>query len=657
MASRGMLCALFLVWVSCRSFACSLEANLTAALTIDASSAKGRRIPEHMFGISFEEINHAGTGGLWAELVSNRGFEDGGPNTPSNIYPWSIIGNDSYIIVSTDRTSCFTRNKVALRMEVLCDDDGPNFCPAGGVGIYNPGYWGMNIERGKSYKIVLHVRSSELMDLYLSLTSSDGLENLAIATIESDALDMSEWTKVELLVKSSGTITNARFQLVTNKKGVIWLDQVSVMPVDTYKEHGFRNELVYMLADLKPRFLRFPGGSYAEGQWLMNAFRWRETIGPWEERSGHFNDVWKYWVDNGLGFYEYLQLAEDLGALPLWVINAGISHNDQVNPRSILPFVKDTLDAIEFARGDNQSTWGSVRAAMGHPDPFQLNYIAIGNQDCSMRNYKGNYLKFYDAIKGAYPDIKIITNCDGSSGTLDHPADLYDYHAYSSADDMFSMAHRFDNKRRGGPKAFVSEYAVTGNGVGKGSFLAALAQAGFLIGLENDSDVVEMASNAPLFVNDNDRSWNPDAIVFDSWRQYGTPSYWMQQLFKESSGAIIHPFKLQSTSTKLMASAITWKSSENGNDYFRIKIVNYGSDLVNLKISVAGLQNLVRPLGSTYTVLTSELSDENSFSEPEKVVPTVFMLPNAGTVMNVVISPYSINAFDLLLAPNKLQYM
>ncbi|URE06426.1 Alpha-L-arabinofuranosidase C-terminus [Musa troglodytarum] len=507
-----------------------------------------------------------------------------------------------------------------------------------------------NIQQGKAYKIALHVRTSESMNLYLSLTSSDGSLNLATATIQSDTLEKTDWTKVELQVESSGTNVNARFQLTTTTKGVIWLDQVSVMPLDTYKGHGFRMELASMLADLKPRFLRFPGGSYVEGEWLMNAFRWRETIGPWEERPGHFNDVWKYWTDDGLGFYEFLQLAEDIGALPLWVVNTGISHNDQVNPSSISAF--DTLDAIEFARGDSGSKWGSVRASMGHPEPFQLYYVALGNQDCSMRNYKGNYLKFYSAIKDAYPDIQVISNCDGSSGPLDHPADLYDFHVYTSANNMFSMAHQFDRTSRSGPKAFVSEYAVTGKDAGKGSFLAALAQAGFLIGLERNSDIVEMASNAPLFVNDNDRRWSPDAIVFNSWQQYGTPSYWMQHFFKESSGAIIHPSVLQASSTKsLMASAITWQKSEDGNKYLKIKIVNCGSDLVNLKISVTGLENDVCSCVSKKTVLTGRLTDENSFREPKKVFPVSSKLPNARSNMDVVITPYSINAFDLFLAP------
>eukprot|EP00268_Persea_americana_P027114 TRINITY_DN2659_c0_g2_i1.p1 TRINITY_DN2659_c0_g2~~TRINITY_DN2659_c0_g2_i1.p1 ORF type:complete len:671 (-),score=106.03 TRINITY_DN2659_c0_g2_i1:159-2171(-) len=653
------ICVLFalcsLHWTS----AFGIGENQTARLIVDASGNSSQPIPETLFGIFFEEINHAGAGGLWTELVSNRGFEAGGPNIPSNIDPWSVIGNESAIVVSTDRSSCFSRNIIALRMEVLCDNAGSNICPAGGVGIFNPGYWGMNIEQGKSYKVVLYVRSVESVNLSVSLTSSDGLQSLATTNVIAAAAEFSNWTKVRLLLEAKGTDHKARLQITTTKKGVIWLDQVSAMPVDTYKGHGFRKELVSMIADLKPKFMRFPGGCFVEGEWLRNAFRWKETIGPWEERPGHFGDVWMYWTDDGLGYFEFLQLAEDLGILPIWVVNNGVSHNDEVYTSTILPFVQEILDSIEFARGNADSKWGSIRAAMGHPEPFNLTYIAIGNEDCGKIYYRGNYLKFYYAIKDAYPDIKIISNCDGSSQQLDHPADMYDFHIYTSANDMFSKANRFDRTTRSntGPKAFVSEYAVTGSDAGTGSFLAALAEAGFLIGLERNSDVVEMASYAPLFVNDNNRRWNPDAIVFNSWQQYGTPSYWVQYFFKESSGATLLPATFQANSSNsLVASAITWQNSENNNYYLRIKIVNFGNTSMNLKISVVGLGSKhVRSVGSTKTILTSSnLMDENSFKEPNKVAPIQSTLEKAGPDMDVVLTPHSFTAFDLLLDPTFL---
>nr|GMD41870.1 alpha-L-arabinofuranosidase 1-like [Ipomoea batatas] len=237
---------------------------------------------------------------------------------------------------------------------------------------------------------------------------------------------------MEVLLEAKGTDPNARLELTTTKNGVIWFDQVSLMPLDTFKGHGFRNDLFDMLKQLKPGFLRFPGGCFVEGDWLRNAFRWKETIGPWEERPGHFGDVWNYWTDDGLGHLEYLQLAEDLGALPVWVFNNGMAITYCMVSFNLRLNMNEILDGLEFARGDPNSTWGSVRAALGHPEPFDLRYVAIGNEDCSKSKYQGNYLKFHAAIKQTYPDINIISNCDGSSQPLNHPADLYDFHVSCS---------------------------------------------------------------------------------------------------------------------------------------------------------------------------------------------------------------------------------
>ncbi|KAG8367779.1 hypothetical protein BUALT_Bualt16G0108200 [Buddleja alternifolia] len=662
--------------VSVRPRVLRFSSNTTTVDFVVKVIAKQNMITGYMFGSltwsdgKHYEINHSGAGGLWAELVSNRGFEAGGQNIPSNISPWTILGDESSILVSTDRSSCFDRNKVALKMEVLCDTNGDNICPAGGVGVYNPGFWGMNIEQGKTYKVTFYVRSSEPLQMSVSFVGTNGLQTLATSDITTS--DVTNWTKKEVLLEAQGTDSTSRLKLTTAKKCTIWLDQVSAMPLSTHKGHGFRNDLFNMLADLKPGFIRFPGGSFVEGDWLTNAFRWRETIGAWEERPGHFGDAWQYWTDDGLGYFEYLQvmflalseiqgiskLAEDLGALPVWVFNNGISHNEQVDASIILPFVQDILDAIEFARGDPASTWGSVRASMGHEEPFDLRYVAVGNQDCGNKNYRGNYLKFYNAIKRAYPDIKIITNCDSSSRPLDHPADLYDFHVYTNANSMFSMAHNFDHTSRSGPKAFVSEYAVTGNDAGRGSLLKALAEAGFLLGLETNSDVVEMASNAPLFVNTNDRRFNPDAIVFDSSKVYGTPSYWMQHFFKESNNATLLNSKLQSnSSTSLIASTISWKDPQDNKSYLRIKVVNFGSNIVTLKVSVDGLDgDSIEAAGSTMTTLTSSnVMDENSFNEPKKVAPIINPLKDASNKMNVILPPYSLTSIDLLRESNIIQ--
>ncbi|CAK8536986.1 unnamed protein product [Lathyrus sativus] len=620
--------------------------EITSKLVIDAGS--GRLIPDTFFGAFFEEINHAGAGGLWAELVNNRGFEAEGFNGTSNIYPWTIIGeNQSSIIVSTERSSCFERNKLALRMDVLCHKKS---CPHGGVGISNPGFWGMNIEEGKKYKVVFYVRSLDRINLRVSFVGSDNGVKLASTKIRASGINVTKWNKMEIILEAKHTNHNSSIQITTKRKGVLWLDQISAMPLDTYKGHGFRNDLFQMVADLKPKTFRFPGGCYVEGDYLKYAFRWKDTVGPWEERPGHYNDIWKYWTDDGFGYFEGLQLSEDLGAYPIWVFNNGISHHDEINTSAISPFVQEALDGIEFARGSPESKWGSLRASMGHPKPFDLRYVGVGNEDCGKYNYQGNYLEFYKAIKPRYPDIQIISNCDGSQYPINHPADLYDFHIYTNSTDMFSKYTKFDKAPRSGPKAYVSEYAVWREDAGNGSLYAAVAEAAFLIGLEKNSDVVSMVAYAPLFVNTNDKLWIPDAIVFNSYQNYGTPSYWLQQFFIDSNGATFLNSTLYNSSSSVVASAIQYKNSEDGKNYLKVKVVNFGSSSENLDILINNLKSNVQRSGSSKVILTSQdKMDENSFSEPTKIVPKRTLLENASNDMNVELSPYSITSFDLLI--------
>ncbi|CAL0323336.1 unnamed protein product [Lupinus luteus] len=554
-ATCSVLLYSFIVYLL--AFHSCVDANQTSILVVNATSnSSPRRIPDNFFGVFLEEINHGVSGGLWAELVSNRGFEAGGNS--SNINPWSIIGDNSSIYVSTDLTSPFERNKVALRIEVLCGATKP--CPSNGVGISNPGFWGMNIEKGKKYQIVFYVKALATSDLQISLT---GANDVKLALINATVGKTTNWTKLENTLEAKETYHNASLQITTTTKGVYWFDQVSVMPVDTHKGHGFRNDLFQMVAELKPKFLRFPGGTFVEGNILKNAYRWKETVGPWEERPGHLNDVWNYWTDDGYGYFEGLQLAEDLDAMPIWVFNAGVSRNEQVNPSDLSPYVQ----------------------------------------------------------------------------------------VYTNSTDMFAKSTKFDKTSRSGPKAFVSEYAVWKEDAGLGSLVAAVSEAAFLIGLEKNSDVVQMVCYAPLFLNINDKTWLPDAIVFDSYQNYGTPSYWVQKFFTESSGALFLPTTLQTNSSNsLIASAINLKQSKDNQNYIRIKVVNFGITPQNLYISVNGLNSTIKQLGSTKTVLTSSNSkDENSFLEPTKIVPRQSSLENAAEKMNVTLPPYSVTSFDLLL--------
>ncbi|KAG5072051.1 hypothetical protein JHK86_007262 [Glycine max] len=540
---------LYLVIVACLVLQCCAYANQTSTTLVVDASKSGRQIPDTLFGIFFEEINHAGAGGLWAELVNNRGFEAGGTQVPSNIAPWTIVGQESAILLQTELSSCFERNKVALRMDVLCDN-----CPSDGVGVSNPGFWGMNIVQGNKYKIVFFVRSEGPLYMTVSFRKTEGGGILASSNIDASESEVSKWKRIE-----------------------------TTLVADTSR------------------------------QTLRNAFRWKDSVGPWEERPGHFGDVWSYWTDEGFGYFEGLQLAEDIGTRPLWVFNNGISHTDQVDTSVITPFVKEALDGIEFARG--------------------------------------NYLAFFEAIRHAYPDIQMISNCDASSKPLDHPADMYDYHTYPhEAIKMFNNAHVFDKTPRNGPKAFVSEYALIGDIQAKhGTLLGAVSEAGFLIGLERNSDHVIMASYAPLFVNANDRTWSPAAIVFNSNQVYGTPSYWVQFMFRESNGATFLKSQLQTPDPdSVAASAILWKNLQDKKTYLKIKVANVGSNQINFKISLNGFESS-NATKATKTVLTSKNAlDENSLANPTNIVPKRSPLQSANNEINDILPPVSLTVFDLL---------
>ncbi|CAI9094726.1 OLC1v1030513C1 [Oldenlandia corymbosa var. corymbosa] len=622
----------------------SSGANTTATLTVDWNSRT--KMPPNLFGIFFEEINHAGTGGLWAELVSNRGFEakDSKGNN-ATIDPWGTVGGQSDVKISTDHSSLFPRNKIALKVEVLCER-----CPDTGVGVFNPGYWGMNIVKGKHYKVTLYVRGEEQVDMLVALAEKEGFHQLASHRVQIENAKV--WQKVEFTLKAHETDHYARLTITSKKKGVFWLDQVSVMPADTHLGHGFRNDIFNMIQDLSPGFIRFPGGNYVEGDQLNNCLDWKHTLGPWENRPGHYNDAWGYWTDDGMGHFEYFQLAEDLGALPIWVFSIGVSISGlEVEPKFLYPYIQDALDGLEFALGDKHTTWGSVRAAMGHPEPFDLRYVAPGNEDCGKPQYDANYRLFFSAIREAYPDIQIITNCDGSSQQLTLPADIYDYHTYpQDADEMFNEHTHFDKSPRKGAKAFVSEYAVWGNAPGKGNVKAALAESAFLMGLEKNCDIVEFASYAPLLVNDHDRAWNPDAIVFDASQVYGTPSYWMQTFFKASNNATYLKSTLSSApSQQLLATAILWRDPSKNNELFlRIKVVNFGRCTIKLKIIInkVGPSSLRLPSSHVTVMGSDDPLDENSFASPNKVKPFEYPWNNGGD-MEIKVYPHTLTALDI----------
>lgn len=501
-----------------------------ATLTIDAARP-GVKISPVLYGIFFEEINHAGDGGIYAELIRNRSFEDK-TDAPEGWSLRSLSDGAEGNIALDDSLPLNDKNRRSLRVEAK----------RGSVGATNGGYWGIAVKKGDTYRLSLHARRSPELagGLRVALETANG-RRLAEARLPKPTPD---WKRYEVTLKAGDTDPAARLVIGMDAPGTVWLDMVSLFPQKTWKgrANGLRADLMELVAGMKPAFVRFPGGCFVEGDRLENAFRWKETIGPIEERPGHWN-LWGYRSTDGLGYHEYLQMSEDLGAEAMFVVNCGMSHNGIVPMDQLDPWVQDALDALEYARGPVTSKWGALRAKNGHPKPFRLTYLEIGNENGGPA-YNERYARFYDAIRAKYPDVKIIANVWGGVPTS-RPTPILDEHYYSNPQFFASQTRRYDTYDRKGPEIYVGEYAVT-QGAGQGNLIAALGEAAFMTGMERNGDIVTMSSYAPLFVNVNQRTWNPDAIVFDSARSFGTPSYHVQAMFGQNRGDVVLPAAIKS---------------------------------------------------------------------------------------------------------------
>ncbi len=472
------------------------------------------QVPSTLYGMFFEEINHAGDGGLYAELLQNPGFRDG-----RTIDPWMCSSPEA----------CARGADGTLTLNVK---------PGETVELSNPGYWGIGAKKNQRFVLRIDGGGPNGAQCQASLKSSEG-EQLASARIDLSAESPSRAERFAAgafsSFKASSVLTadaddsKAALVLRFDKPGEYKLRGVSLMPADTWKGHpnGLRPDLANVLDAMHPSFVRFPGGCWVEGDTMATSYRWKNTIGPLDQRRP-VQDLWGYMSDNGLGFHEYLQMCDDLGATPLFVINCGMSHHGAVPLDKMGDYVQDALDAIEYANGPASSKWGSVRAANGHPAPFGLKYIEVGNENGGPA-YEARYALFYKAIKQAHPEINIVADVWGG---IPHrsPVDMIDEHWYSNPEFFLKNADRYDKYDRKGPKIYVGEYAVT-EGSGKGNLKAALAESAFMMGMERNSDVVRMASYAPLLANVSGKSWSPDLIYFDSTRVAPTPSYYVQKLF------------------------------------------------------------------------------------------------------------------------------
>lgn len=521
--------------------AAALAAAEPATLTVHVDR-DGATISPTLFGIFFEEINRGGDGGLYAEMVENRSFEDDAHHPVS----WSGLGRER-LVLDRDRP-INPRNPTALRIDLGPTGGGVanvgfRGAGAGGAGVPwetkpQPMTAGLAIRKGAVYRLSLHVRGGNGFGGALT-ARLEGRTGAILATAAINGID-TDWKKQELeLVATEGDQT-ARLVLEATGGGSVWIDMVSLFPQETWKGHGLRMDLAEMVAGMKPRFVRFPGGCFVEGDRLANAVRWKDTIGPVEERVGNWC-IWGYRTTGGFGAHEFLQWCEDLGAEPLYVINCGMAHADHVPMERMQEWVQDALDLIEYARGPVDSKWGAMRAKAGHPAPFRLNHLQIGNENGGPI-YHERYALFHDAIKAKHPDIKLVA-CVWGGVPTNRPLDIIDEHYYNTPRFFRERADMYDSYDRGGSKVYVGEYAVTQQ-CGLGNADAALGEAAYMTGLERNADHVVMASYAPLFVNPTWRRWNPNAIVFDQGRCYGTPSYHVQALFANHVGDVVCPSEL-----------------------------------------------------------------------------------------------------------------
>jgi len=511
----------------------------TNSITIQADQP-GAPISPLLFGIFFEEINYGGEGGLYAEMVRNRSFD----NSTSPDFWTPVTQGTATGQFATDTTQPLNANN--LRALKLTMDAG-----IGSIGAANSGFWGMAIQAGARYELSLYVRAAAGFNgpLDVRLESSSGSAVYAQTAFSGLTTN---WQRFASTVTANATDAHARLVVRLMKPATVWLDTISVFPQATFHDrtNGARPDLASMLVGLKPSFMRFPGGCYVEGNYLTNAFRWKNTIGDISARPGHWNSVWNYASTDGLGYHEYLQLCEDLETEPLFVINCGMAHNEVAPISEMGPWVQDAVDAIAYANAPTSSTWGALRAANGHPEPYNLTYIQIGNENGGTA-YNDRYALFYDAIKSNYPSMRIISCVWGGTPTS-RPLEIIDEHYYSSPATFVSYATKYDSYSRSGPKVYVGEYAVTQGYGSWGNMAAALGEAAFMTGMERNSDLVVMASYAPLFGNVNSTQWRPDLIYYDSSRRHGTPSYYVQQLFSQNRGDMVLPATVV-TSTNALA--------------------------------------------------------------------------------------------------------
>lgn len=517
--------------------ASSLAANAQVKINVDAANP-GIKVSPNLYGIFFEDINHAADGGLYAELISNRSFEDSDNAIPT----WRTSASNGASITSQLVSKALLNNAQGKALQITVKAD-----KAATASLINEGFWGINAVQGRTYKLSLFAKGNYKGGLKARLISADSKTVYAETTV--DAAIGKKWNKYTAELTANANDPKAQFELVFDGKGTVTLDVVSLFPPTFMnRPNGLRPDLAQLLYNIRPKFVRFPGGCYVEGQESPeNAFHWEKTIGPIEQRPGHKNVNWRYRTSDGMGFDEYLQLAEDLNAKPLYVVNVGLWHGGMTPVDSIQPWIDECMNALEYANGPVTSKYGALRAKNGHPEPYNIEYLEIGNENnqpdpaLQSDHYYERFKKFKDAVLAKYPNMHLIGNVvawgdDNPTWDSKESVELLDEHYYRNPAWFAENFNKYDTYNRKGSEIYVGEYAVTQGFGNMGSLDAALGEAVYMMGIENNSDIVTMASYAPIFANLNDRMWAPDMIQFTSDKVFGTPSYYVQNLMANNIG-------------------------------------------------------------------------------------------------------------------------
>lgn len=638
---------------------CRLTAGLffTALLATHAATIHvavdrpGVAINPAMWGVFFEDINFGADGGLYAELVKNRGFE----------FPDPLMG---WIELSPS----LAKGELTVRDDAPFDAQNPHYVRLASAGtapfgLSNEGFRGMGVERGEAYDLSLRVRKVDgPANLRVQLYGQDGA---VLDTVELKDL-ASGWQKRTATLHPTATDAKARLAVLVMGRGTVDVDFVSLFPERTWKNRpgGLRADMVQALAEFHPGFVRFPGGCIVEGQVLVRRYQWKNTIGPVEDRHlliNRWNNEFlhrptpDYFQSFGLGFFEYFQMCEDIGAAPLPILNCGMAcqfnSGELCQPEDLDTYIQDALDLIEFANGPATSPWGAKRAAMGHPEPFRMTMLGVGNEQWG-EQYFERFARFAAVLKEKHPEIALIAAAGPDpadkrfklawSKLPGLKADIIDEHCYAKPEWFFDNAHRYDAYDRNGPKVFMGEYAAQSVSVvnvkNRNTFECALAEAAYMTGLERNADVVRMASYAPLFANDEAWQWTPDMIWVDSLRLAKTPNYYVQALFATNRGDRVLPVSLSETTVDEQKRLYASSTFDETKHEVIVKIVNATSASSPATIDLSGAEKIV---GAKKTTLHADLSAVNTLDEPNRVVPqTTVLEPNDGAI-RITLAPES----------------